>query len=121
MSEPKKSPPKARAAKMLAKVQSTLIKDDDAKKAAPQLLELLIPVFEDGVMVRQPGKLTLRAELGSWLVQVDCPTEGVYLRCTVPDLLTCILEAEKAILNGRYHMGEQYSRTNKSKPVIDSA
>jgi len=122
MSEPtngQKKKPKAEAAKLLRAFKETTPADERAKKATPNLLDVLLPIFRDGVCTRQGGRLSVSADGGSWRVSLECPTEGLATIILVDSLATLQDELEAVLASGRARWGLSWDRKKKNLPRID--
>lgn len=120
MSEPvKNGKPKARPCKVLAKHVQQTIKDDLAKKSTPMLLDTLLAAWEGNVMVRQPARLSLVDDGGSWRVTIECPTEGQAATFMCDSLATLLGELETMLASGKTHWGLSWQRRKKNLPTVD--
>ena len=118
MSEPSKKPVPQRA-KLLAKLTQDQIKDEAAKKAMPNLLDVLLPIWKDGTMVRQPGRMSIVPDGGFWRVTIEAPTEGLQTTLNCDSLASILGEVEKLLADGTARWGLSWSRRKKNLPVID--
>jgi len=115
-----KKKPVPRAAKLLAKFRPDVPKDDLAKKETPTLLDVMLPIFEDGIMVRQPGRMTILADGGSWRVSIEAPTEQLQAVLMVDSLATLQAELERMLASGGVKWGMSWAKRKKSLPTIDA-
>jgi len=113
-----KDKPKVAVASYLKDAVTARLDDEEGLKAFPALMECLLPQYDDGALVRQAGKLTVRVEGAHWLVQLDCPTEKVTGRIHCSSLAEVLGQMDKAIADGREIFTPQYER-NKKLPTID--
>jgi len=120
MSETTKKKPAPRAAKTLQKVSVAILKDDLAKKALPTLLDVLLPIYEDGTMTRQPGRLSIVPDGGSWRLTIECPTEGLQATLMLDSLPTLFDESERLLAGGSVRWGESWKKRRKALPEIDA-
>jgi len=109
-----------RAAKLLSKFRPDCPKDDTAKKACPNLLDVLLPIYEDGVMVRQPGRLSVSADGGSWRVSIEAPTEQLQTVLMIDSLATLQEEVERLLASGTVKWGMSWKKRKNSLPTIDA-
>lgn len=119
MSEPNKKRPGPQAAKTLQKVSVDTLTDPEAKKTLPTLLDVLLPIYRDGTMTRQAGRMTISPDGSSWRVAIDCPTEGLQCVLMIDSLQTLLADCEKLLASGVVRWGQSWSRRKKSLPVID--
>jgi len=117
--EPKKKPSPQRA-KIFEKIRFEALKDPKAQKETPALLDVLLPIFRDGVLVRQPGRLAIQADGMAWRVRIECPTELLETVVACDSLLTLLQELEVALTSGKLHWGQSWSARKKNLPTIDA-
>lgn len=115
----KNGKPKARPCKALSKISPETVKDDKAKKELPILLDVLLPMWEAGIMTRQPGRMSIRPDGGSWQVTLEAPTEGVQAVFMCDSLSTLLVEVEAVLASGRTHWGMSWQKRRKNLPTID--
>lgn len=115
----KNGKPKVQVAKILAGLRFSAPDDADGKKAFPNVFELLAPLWADGKLVRQAGRMSLKPDGGSWRVSIECPTECVQTTVIVKSLKTALEEAEGAIASGKAHFGPTWQSQKKNLPVVD--
>lgn len=119
MSDQVKKKPIPQAAKSLSKVALTILKDEAAKKEMPVLLDVLLPIWQDGVMVRQPGRLSITPDGGHWRCTIECPTEGLQTTLLLDQLPSLLQALDAALASGKMPWGMSWQRRKKSLPVID--
>jgi hypothetical protein len=116
--EPKKKP-KVQTAKILRDLKFANPADEEAKKAYPNLYEILCPVWREGAMVRQAGRMTLKPDGSAWRVSFECPTEGLQTSMVVEHLGTLWADVEKLLASGKCHWGLTWAKQKKNLPVVD--
>lgn len=119
MSQENGKKPKAMKAKLFDKVKPDKMKDDAAKKEMPNLLDVLLPIWEGSTMLRQPGRLSISPDGGSWRVTVECPTEGLQTVLMTDSLPTLLIDVEKLLASGSARWGMSWQRRKKNLPTID--
>jgi len=119
--EVKNGKPRPRACKTLEKVSPEIVKDASAKKETPLLLDVLLPIWEGSVMLRQPGRLTIGPDGGSWRVTIECPTEGLQAVFMVDSLSTLLRDVETLLASGKTHWGLSWQKRKRHSPTIDDA
>jgi hypothetical protein len=111
--------PKPQPAKTLAKVAFVSLKDDAAKKQMPALLDVLLPIWQDNVMVRQPAILKITPDGGHWRCVIECPTEGLQAQFMCDSLSTLLGDLDALLSSGKTAWAMSWQRRKKSLPVID--
>lgn len=114
----KKQKPKVRVAKILSNIRYLLPDDEAGKKALPNLMDCLCPQWQDGHLVKQPGRLTIRVDGPSFLVNLECPTEGVQTTVEVSSLATALQEFEKAISSNQATWKPTWKVLKKYSPTV---
>jgi hypothetical protein len=114
-----KKVPAVEKANVFQHVGPLVPQDAAAQDAYPVLLDLLLPRYRDGVLVRQSSSLRLRQHGSVWAVTIACPTEC--LECTVlaESLCDVLAAVEKVLSSGRAVWVPGYSRAKKVLPTID--
>lgn len=105
-------------ADVLRDVQVSVVQDDAGKALYPVLVDLLTPRHRDGKMTRQGGRLSFKAESGSWRMQIECPTEGVQCSVVISSLETALAEMEDAILSKRANWEQTWARKKKELTAL---
>jgi len=113
--------PKIETAKVLAGVTFSTPADKEARKAFPNLFDLLCPRYRDGVCTRQAGRLTVRVDGGAYRVQIECPTEQVQTIFMVESLFTLMSDTEALLLTGKLHWGMTWAKARKNLPTLDDS
>ena len=116
--DPKKKP-KVQAAKVLEAIKFSNPIDKDGRKLYPTLYDLLCPRWVDGILVRQPGRMTIKADGAAYRVSFDCPTEGLQTSIIVDNLPNLFADAEKIVSQGQCHWALTWSRQKKNQPTIE--
>lgn len=114
-----KKKPGPEASKLLKNVAFATLKDDKGKKELPALLDILLPIWREGVMTRQPARLTIQPDGGHWRATIDCPTEGVmatFLLDNLPDLLKAV---DDLLASGKAQWAMSWIKRKKHLPTID--
>lgn len=111
--------PKPERAKCLERVTFTLPDDEGGKALFPLLFDLLTPRWKEGVVTRQPGRLSLKPDGSSWRISIECPTEGLQTSFIVNSLESAFMEAECLIESGKAHWGLTWQKQKKNLPVVD--
>ena len=114
-----KKKPGPQPAKLLAKVAFTSLKDDAAKKEIPSLLDVLLPIWQDSVMTRQPATMMITPDGGHWRCTITCPTEGLQATFLVDSLPALLKDVDAILASGKTAWGMSWQRRKKSLPVID--
>lgn len=117
-------PKKAERPAVVSLIQSTSAKapdDPEGKSKWPALLELLCPIWEDGVCKRQAGKLQITLTGPYFIISLGCPTERVECQLMVESLSTALDELEASLHSGRAKWVDDWRKKKESrKVVIDS-
>lgn len=119
MSKSKKEAPKALVASFLKDAVNARMDDQHSLETLPALMEVLLPKYDGKTLLRQPGKLTIRAEGPRWIIQVDCPTEVVQCRYTTNVLAFALRDIDEAIANDHVLWLPGYSKQKKKLPTVD--
>jgi hypothetical protein len=119
MDEKKK--PKVEAAPLLKNLKMANPNDKDDAKTLPNLVGLLVSIWRDGTMTRQPGRMSIQPDGSAWRVTIDCPTEGVMASFCVDNLHNLMYDVEKFVTQTQCHWGLSWSRRKKTMPTIESA
>ena len=114
-----KKKPKVESANILAAVKFTNPVDKDGRKAFPTVYDLLCPRWKEGVLVRQPGRLTIKADGAAYRVSIECPTEGLQTSVVVDNLPNLLADVEKIVSQGQCHWALTWSRQKKNQPTIE--
>lgn len=118
MAEPKK--PVVEVADILKGLTLAKIDDEAGKLLYPIVFDLLAPRYKDGACTRQAGKLTLKVEVGTWQVQIECPSEKVQTRLYVRSLDNFLQDVENLLASGKMQWGPTWDRAKKDKPALES-
>jgi len=119
MSGDAKKKPKVEVARCLTNIKFSNPVDEAAKKEYPNLYDLLCPRWKDGALVRQPGRLTLRVEGGSYVVSIECPTEGVQTSILAHSLASVLSDLESSIKANLCNWVPTWARRKKFSPSVD--
>jgi hypothetical protein len=119
MDEKKK--PKVEAAPLLRNLKMANPNDKDDQKTLPSIVSLLVPIWRDGTLTRQPGRMTIVPDGSAWRVTIECPTEGVQCSFTVDNLRNLMQDSEKFVTQPGCHWGLTWARKKKSQPTIETA
>lgn len=111
--------PKAEKAKVLERVTFCLPDDESGLALFPNVYDLLTPRWKDGVITRQPGRLTLKPDGSSWRVSIECPTEGLQTTVVVKSLESALSEVEDLVTSNKAHWGLTWALQKKNLPTID--
>jgi hypothetical protein len=95
------------------------LEDHCGAERYPHVVELCRPIFDAGVMVRQPAKVSIRVESGSWRVSIDCPTEGVVCVMVIDSIIDFWENVEAQLLGGKVHWSPNYESSKKMRPTLD--
>lgn len=118
MDEKKK--PKVEAAPLLKNLKMANPSDKDDLKTLANIVGLLVPIWRDGTLTRQSGRMTVQPDGSAWRVMIECPTEGVQTSFTVDNLRNLMVDAEKFVTQPGCHWGLTWARKKKSMPTIES-
>ena len=118
MSENKK--PQVEAAKLLKNIKMISPADKEDLKATPGLHELLVPIWRANVLVRQPGRMTIKPDGSAWRVSIECPTEMLQTSFVVDSLRNLMQDVEKIVTQSLCHWGPTWERQKKYKPSLES-
>jgi hypothetical protein len=118
MSEEKKRP-QVETAKILSSVKFLAPDDDAGRKSLPNVYDILCPRWKKGVLVRQPGRLTLRVEGGAYLLVLEAPTERLQTSVIVHSLASALADLEKAISSSGCNWGPTWAARKKNLPTLD--
>jgi len=119
MADAPKKRPGPETAKLLANVKMIVPKDDASKKAIPGLLDVMLPIWKDSIMTRQPAKMMISADGGSWRCTIECPTEGLQATFMLDSLATLLVEVDAILQSGKTSWGMSWQRRKKHLPTID--
>ena len=117
MSEQKKKPPPEPLASLSLPNNAWPV-GDELQKQCQRLWELMMPKMSDGVLVRQPGRLTIAVESGHWKVGVHCPTEAVQTSFYLDELSELWETFELLVMEHKLIWVTDYRKAKKEKPVV---
>jgi hypothetical protein len=112
--------PKVEAASILKSLKFGNPVDKDGRKMYPTLYDLLCPRWQDGVLVRQAGRLTIKADGAAYRVSIECPTEGLQTSVVVDNLPNLLADTEKLVSQGQCHWALTWARQKKNLPTIEA-
>lgn len=113
--------PAPRACSRLAEIGPLVPHDELGATALGALHELLQPIYDRGVLVRQPGTLRMQLVGADYVWTLDCPTEGVQFTIALESLVDALHDFN-AYLNGPDVKAKPgYVPRNKKKlPKLDT-
>ncbi len=111
-----KPPMEVRPHALLAAKRPLVPDDDDAIKAYPTLLSLLLPVYDDhGRLCREGASLSIRVDGSLYRATLSCPTEGYQGTVTTNRLLMFLGDIEQVINLPDFNWTKDYDSLKKSK------
>lgn len=114
-----KKKPRVETAKILQNVKFINPTDKEGIKCYPTIYDLLCPRWKEGTLVRQAGRLTIKADGGAYRVSIECPTEGLQTSLIVDNLPNLFADAEKLLSQGQCHWALTWSKQKKNQPTIE--
>lgn len=115
----KKEKPAPERASVFDKVVASAPQDDKAEELWPNLWELIMPKYKDGICTRQPGSLRIKVEGSYFRVYLECPTEGLCTSIMLATMNNAFEAFEGAAARGELNWVPTFDRAKKNKPVID--
>ncbi len=95
--------------------------DPEGLKACPTLYDLLSPKWQDGKLVLEGGRFTIKADGPCFRVSIELPSEGLQTTFIVDSLLKVAEVSEKIVTQGQVHWGLTWSRQKKNLQAIETA
>jgi hypothetical protein len=81
----------------------------------PLLLELLRPVYVDGLLVRLSGSIRISVDSGAYLVQIDLPTEQAEIRWRTETLANLLRSLEHAVQDNTVTYVEGWKKQKRDR------
>lgn len=106
----------AETADALRNVRVSGPEDPEAGMMLPVLLDLLMPRYDaEGHLTRESGRMSLTARGSSWVVRIDCPTEGYAADIAVPSLVDFVTAVESAVASGKIAWQHDFAAQKKAR------
>jgi hypothetical protein len=101
---------------LLRSVRVTGPADPEAEMALPHTLQLLLPLYDgEGKLQREGGRLSITARGSSWVVRIDCPSEGYACDLAVPTLVAFLDAVERRLGSGDVSWQHDFAAQKKAR------
>ena len=98
---------------------SAQLDDQSGKETYPSLHSCLLPIFEEGKLVRPGARLTITVEGPIYRLKLDCPYEVIQCSLAVVSLIDALAVLETALASGMVNWTPGYKATKNRKTLLD--